>query len=241
MALTISGKSISRLLFLALILCACAHDSFPQVKQPKEVIEAYGVCNKFQTMLREDLDFSRAFEATFAKDSKRRREIAIREGEFDSADVSNVDSATLISAYKSRMQLFYLMLPLASPDDSAQEELFFPPAIKEVFKRKFSPTTQEFASYAAQLESDVAVFRAHLDQLATHHLSVAERIRRFKSEILGGKLEPPKGRIVRPLRGAAGGRPVRDNEPYYQFDGYTVVREERHMRIVSIRFFTRLF
>ena len=44
------------LLFIVLTL------SVPQ--QPREVVEAYEVCQKFQTLMAEDLDFNRAFEAT---------------------------------------------------------------------------------------------------------------------------------------------------------------------------------
>jgi hypothetical protein len=47
------------LLFIILTL------GIPQ--QPREVVEAYEVCQKFQTLMSEDLDFARAFEATFTR------------------------------------------------------------------------------------------------------------------------------------------------------------------------------
>src|ERR1044072_6114706 len=81
-----------------------------RVRQPREVVEAYRVCQQFQGLMAEDLDFDRAFEATFTKDAKRRREIAITEGEFGDIDLSSIDDATLIDAFKARMQMFYLML-----------------------------------------------------------------------------------------------------------------------------------
>src|SRR4029434_1758310 len=97
-----------------------------RVRQPREVVEAYRVCQRFQELMAADLDFDRAFEATFTKDAKRRREIAITEGEFGNVDLSHVDNATLIDAFKSRMQIFYLMLTLLSPNNEEEEDLFFP-------------------------------------------------------------------------------------------------------------------
>jgi hypothetical protein len=229
------------ILCFVLVLAMSGNEALAQVKQPKEVLQAYAVCNKFQEILSKDLNFSDAFEATFAQDVKRRREIAFRDGEFDADDLSAVDSSLLISAYKNQMQLFYLMLPLASPSDNYEEALFFPPPIKEMFKRKRPESANDFPAYAAQLEKDVTAFRAHLNDLAARHPRVAERISRFKSETLSTKLIPPRTRKVEPERGSSGGRAVWDGEPYYQFDGYIVVRQGIQMKIVSIRFFTRLF
>lgn len=232
--------AIRRLLFPLLLLSVSAPAVVAQVKQPREVIDAYRVCNEFQSLLSRDLDFSRAFESTFAKSLKRRRAIALRDGEFD-GDLTSVDSITLIRAYKARMQLIYLMLPLASPDSNEQELLFFPPEIKALFKRQPPESTSAFSAYAAQLENDATTFRAHLNRLAALYPDVAERIREFKTQTLSVKLSPPERRVVTPLYGPGGGRAVRDREPYYEFDGYTVVREGKQMKIVSIRFFTRLF
>src|SRR5215216_4246624 len=86
-----------------------------RVRQPREVIEAHRVCQRYQTLMAENLDFDQAFEATFTKDASRRREIAITEGEFGDLDLAKIDDATLIKAFKARMQILYLMLPLASP------------------------------------------------------------------------------------------------------------------------------
>ena len=136
-----------------------------RVRQPRDVIEAYRVCRQFQTLLAEDLDFDRAFEATFTKDTKRRREIAIYEGEFGEPDLAKVDDATLLKAFKARMQIVYLMLPLASPDSDEEQVLFFPPAIKAIFERKPPPTPEDFATYAEQLQQDAIAFRAHPELL----------------------------------------------------------------------------
>src|ERR1044071_8599219 len=95
-----------------------------RVRQPRDVIEAYRVCQRFQTLMAEDLDFDRAFEATFTKDTKRRREIAITEGEFGNVDLSSVDDATLVDAFKARMQIFYLMLATVSSDKKDDLEKF---------------------------------------------------------------------------------------------------------------------
>ena len=110
------------------VLCAVlvGSGSAQRVRQPRDVIEAYRVCQRYQTLLAENIDFDRAFEATFTKDASRRREIAITEGEFGDLDLVKVDDATLIKAFKARMQILYLMLPLASPDSNEEQALFFP-------------------------------------------------------------------------------------------------------------------
>jgi hypothetical protein len=229
------------LLRITLVLVMCTYETHAQVKQPREVLEAYAVCNKFQEIMGKDLNFSDAFEATFAHDLKRRREIALRDAEFGSGDLSSVDSATLISAYKNQMQLFYLMLPLAGPSDYEEERLFFPPTIKEIFKRNRPETAKDFPAFAVQLEKDAVTFRSHLNDLSARNPRVADRVSRFKHDALTGKLVPPKTRRVEPDHGGSSGRAVWDGEAFYQLEGYTVVREEKQMKIVSIRFFTRLF
>src|SRR5262249_33267450 len=104
----------------AAILCAVLFGpaAVQHVRQPRDVIDAYRVCGLFQTLLAQDLDFDRAFEATFTKDAKRRREIAIYEGDFGELHLKKIDDATLLQAFKARMQIVYLMLPLASPDSN---------------------------------------------------------------------------------------------------------------------------
>ena len=210
-----------------------------RVRQPRDVIEAYRVCRQFQTLLAEDLDFDRAFEATFTKDTKRRREIAIYEGEFGEPDLAKVDDATLLKAFKARMQIVYLMLPLASPDSDEEQVLFFPPAIKAIFERKPPPTPEDFATYAEQLQQDAIAFRAHLNDLAARNRRVAERVRKFKQDLLQTP-ELPASR-VEPLTSYSKGRVLGPDEKYYQVGDYVVIREGRGMKIIGIRFFSRLF
>ena len=209
------------------------------VRQRKEVIEAYRVCNRFQTLLAENLDFDRAFEATFVKSPKRRRAIAITEGEFDDDALAQVDTATLVDAFKSRMQLLFLMMPLFSPNSEEEEATFFPPKFKELLKMESPKAASEFASYAAQLKRDVAEFRAHLDQLAQRYPNVAERIRDFKRD-LGKGIEPPI-HAVKPLTAYSRGQVLGVKEEYYQIGDFAVIREGAQMRIIGIRFFSRLF
>src|SRR5215216_1592502 len=104
-----------------------AQPAAQRVRQPREVVEAYRVCERFQELMAEDLDFDRAFEATFTKNAKRRREVAITEGEFGNIDFSSVDDASLIDAFKARMQIFYLMLAMVSSENKSELELLFPP------------------------------------------------------------------------------------------------------------------
>src|SRR5689334_16772980 len=99
-----SLHSNRKVIWCCLLVVAFTPAAFSQkrARQPKDVIEAVRVCNQFQTLLAENLDFDRAFEATFARNAARRREIAITEGEFDRDDLANVDTATLVDAFKSR-------------------------------------------------------------------------------------------------------------------------------------------
>src|SRR6266496_683054 len=69
----------------ALILSICGltiptsgnNPNIGQVKQSPEVLQAYQVCETFERLLSENLDFGRAYEATFTSDRARRRAIAI--------------------------------------------------------------------------------------------------------------------------------------------------------------------
>jgi hypothetical protein len=210
-----------------------------RARQPREVVEAYQVCQQFQRLLADTLDFDHAFEATFTRNPARRREIAIYEGEFGNLDFSRIDNATLIDAFKSRMQILYLMLPLASPNNNEEETLFFPPAMKAIFERKPPGAADEFPAYAVQLKRDAADFRAHLNQLASRYPAVAERISQFKKD-LSRKIELPQ-HVVKPLTAYSRGRVLGLREEYYQIGDYAVIREGGHMRIVGIRFFSRLF
>ena len=210
------------------------------VKQSAEVVQAYRVCEQFQKVLSQNLDFNAAFEATFTKNKTRQRAIAIKDGEFGNIDFASIQDQTLINAYKARMQLLYLMFPLASPGDNEQT-LFFPPHIKAMFTRKGPDTTAEFAAFASQIDRDTKDFRLHLDNLAARYPSVAERIRKFKSDLISGDFGPPKLSIVEPMKYDGGGTVLTKNESYYQIEGYTVVPEGGELKIVGIKFFTRMF
>ena len=210
------------------------------IKQPAAVVKAYRVCEEFQKALSQNLDFNAAFEATFTSNKARQRAIAIKDGEFGDIDFATINDQTLINAYKSRMQLVYLMLPLASPSDE-EEAIFFPPDIKAMFTRKGPGSAQDFALFASQLERDATDFRSHLENLKAKYPSVSERIRKFKSELISGDFRPPKSTLVKPLKYDGGGQVLTKGESYYQIEGYTVVRESDEMKIAGIRFFTRLF
>ncbi len=211
-----------------------------QVKQSKDVIDACQVCQQFRRLLATDLKFDAAYEATCTQSTTRRREIAITDGEFGTLDLTSVDDLTLVSAYKSRMQIFYLLLPLTSPDSKDQEALFFPPEIKSIFERKAPLAAKEFPAYAVQLDKDARQLREHLEHLARQYPAVADLVRKFKTEELAQEIVPPNHE-VQSLRSYSRGRVLRSDEPYYSIDGFTVVREGAQMRIVGIRFFTRLF
>ena len=210
------------------------------VKQPTEVVQAYRVCEQFQKVLSQNLDFNAAFEATFTKNKTRQRAIAIKDGEFGDLDFANINDQTLINAYKARMQLLYLMFPLASPDDNEQT-IFFPPRIKAMFTRKGPDTAGEFAAFAAQIDKDTKDFRSHLDNLAAKYPSVAERIRKFKSDLITGDFQPPKSRVVEPMKYDGSGTVLSKDESYYQIEGFTVMREGGEMKIAGVKFFTRMF
>jgi hypothetical protein len=228
-------------ILLAGILCAILFGpaAAQRVRQPREVIDAYRLCQRFQTLLAEDLDFATAFEGTFTKNASRRREIAISEGEFGDVDLKKVNDATLLNAFKARMQIVYLMLPLASPDSNEEEALFFPPPIDAILERKPPPTAEEFPAFAQQLQSDATALRAHLNQLAARDARVAQRVRKFKQDLLQmPKL--PAGR-VEPLTSYSKGHVLEPREKYYQIGDYAVIREGAQMKIIGIRFFSRLF
>ena len=208
--------------------------------QKEEAVEAYRVCEQFQRVLSQNLDFNAAFEATFTTNKARQRAIAIKDGEFGDIDFARIEDQTLINAYKTRMQLLYLMLPLASPSDN-EEAIFFPPHIKAMFTRKGPDTAAEFGAFASQIDKDTKEFRSHLENLAAKYPSVAERIRKFKSDLITGDFQPPKSRVVEPLKYDEGGTVLSKNESYYQIEGFTVVREGGEMKIAGIKFFTRMF
>lgn len=238
---TLLGRSLlCFILGCASVLTASGLVSAWQVKQTPEVVEAYRVCQSFEHLLGENLDFDRAYEATFPRDMKLRRAIAIAGGEFGDLDFARVSDELLIKAYKLRMQIFYLVLPLAGPDD-VEAALFFPPDIKELLKREPPRNSPDFRAYVSQLERDVAHFRSHLERLAAKNLSVSDRVRKFKSEARAAKFELPRDYKVQPSYGYLRAEVLNKNEAYYTVNGYTIAREQGKMRIVEIRFFTRLF
>jgi hypothetical protein len=211
------------------------------VKQPAEVVEAYQVCREFQRILGEDLDFDRAFEATFTKDPARRRAIARAEIEVTDVDLTQIDDATLIGIYKDETQLFWLLIVLIDPEDQVKRSELLPDEINNIFDRfRVRPKTpEELRAFATQLKSDVIVVRAHLNQLAAKHVSVAERVRGMKKGL--SELELPKNYVVQPLTAYRNSHVLGAKEKYYQIGNYDVVREGGEMRIIGIRFFTRLF
>ena len=210
-----------------------------RARQPRDVIEAYRVCQRFQMLLAEDLDFDRAFEATFTKDAARRREIAIYEGDFGDLRLKKIDDAMLLRAFKARMQIVYLMLPLASPDSNEEEAMFFPPAIKAIFERKPPDTSDEFPAYAQQLQKDASALRAHLNELAARYPRVAQRVRKFKQDLLQMPQLPASEMV--PATSYGKGHVLEPDEKYYQIGDYAVIREGSEMKIIGIRFFSRLF
>jgi hypothetical protein len=190
-------------------------------------------------LLAQDLDFDPAFEATFTKDAARRREIAIYEGDFGDLRLKKIDDAMLLRAFKARMQIVYLMLPLASPDSNEEEAMFFPPAIKAIFERKPPDTSDEFPAYAQQLQQDASALRAHLNELAARYPRVAQRVRKFKQDLLQMPQLPASEMV--PATSYGKGHVLEPDEKYYQIGDYAVIREGSEMKIIGIRFFSRLF
>lgn len=213
--------------------------SAQKVKQPKEVVEAHRVCNRFQRMLARNMDFGHAFEETFTKNPARRRQIAIAEGEFGEVDLSKIDDATLIGAYKSRMKIFYLVWPLLAPDSKAREQLFFPPHIKTIVERRAPKRAEDFPSYALQLKRDAAALRRHVDRLTRLYPEAAVRVDLFKED-LKTPIEIPN-HVVKPLTVYSRGKVLGVHEEYYKIGDYAVIREGGEMRIIGVRFFSRLF
>ena len=211
-----------------------------QMKQSNEVLDAYRVCNSFQSLMSEDLDFDRAYEATFPKELASRRAIAIAEGGFQLEDYSDVPSDLLVKAYKLQMQIVYLLMPLGGPSDE-EEKLFFPPRIKAILERRAPAGPGEFNAFVQRLEQDVTIIRDHLRRLSADHPLVASRIKEFKSVALAASLEPPPGRKVEAAYGYFRSRVLPADAPYYQIGCFTVSSENGEMRIFGINFFTKLF
>jgi len=220
------------LFIITMFAALTSHATAQKVRQPAEVVEAYRVCNEFKRLLGPDINFGRAFDATFTNDPRRRREIAIAEGEFGDADLAKVEDATLIEAYKNRAQTLILLLPLLGVED----ERSLPPEINEIFDRGSPRTAEEFLEFATQLKQDVANLRAHLKELAARNPPLAESMRKYAEE-LSKPLKVPTTYIVKPTTYYSKGRVLRDNEPYYKIDDFAVIRERGQMKLISADFF----
>lgn len=230
---------------ISLLLVAAVADAYGQqaskpMKQPREVLEAYQVVTEFRRLFAEDFNIERAFEATFTKDPARRRAIAIAESQFGGVDVEAAEDATLLSIYKSQTQLFFLLLPLTNPKDTAEAALLLPPEVRTIFDRKRPTAPEQLPSYAAQLNRDVEQLRAHINQLAADHAPFADLIREFKEQVFLKELETPT-EVVKPLTSYSRGKVLRPDEQYYQIDDYVVIREGGEMKIAGIRLFYRMF
>lgn len=220
---------------VAVVLTGSLFDqsSTQTVKQPQEVIEAYQVAQRFQDVFSETLDFDRAFEATFTKNVSRRREIAIAEGDYGDLDLAGVDTATLVSAYKSKMQIAYLFLLLLGGETKQEQAAFFPEVIGEIFDRKPPKTPERFNEYAVQLKQDALEVRKHIDRLTKEYPKIAEALRQFK---LSSKLELPTNYVVKPLTAYSKGHVLGVKEQYYRVgSSYSVIGENGEMRIIGIR------
>ena len=201
-----------------------------KVKQPKDVIEAYQVVNRFQQLMAEDMDFDRAFEATFTKDPARRRAIAIAEGEFGSLDLTSIDDATLVAVYKNETQLLFLTLLLI---DENKAEASLPARIKQIYDGGRPRTIEEFRLHVDMLKQDIAELRTYL----ANDPAAVQRMRDFKT-MLSKPIEVPKNYVVKPTTYYSRGRVLSDKEEYYQIEDYAVIREGSEMRIIGIRFFS---
>ena len=235
-------KKSAFLLFLHIFSgFAFASNAQAQVKQSPEAIEVYQVLRQYHRLMGENLDFERAFEAAFTKNPTRQRAIAIADGEFGSAeDLKEVGDALLVKAYRQRMQIFYLMLALASAD-KADRITAKSPEIETIVRRRSPEDAREFPAFVSQLEKDAAFLRSFIERAAKENPAFAARFRRFKSEVFPEKFEPPRDYRVTPSRGSYRSGVLNGNEDYYEIDGYTLAREQGKMKIVGIRFLTRLF
>ncbi|HEU4769589.1 MAG TPA: hypothetical protein VFS77_19640 [Pyrinomonadaceae bacterium] len=211
-----------------------------RVKQPPEVIEAYRVCNEFQRLFAEDLDFGKAFEATFTKDPARRRALAIVESEFGDVDTAQIDDATLIGIYKNQVQVFWLVMLLI--DESIPKSELFPPELEDLVDRArpVLKNPDEVRTWAVELNNDVAALRAHFNRITAKYPALGERVSGLKRELAKGP-QLPTTHVVKPLTSYSKGHVLDLKEEYYQIDNYSVIRENGEMKIIGIRFFTRLF
>jgi len=209
------------------------------VKQPPEVIQAYQVCTDFRRLLAEDLSFDRAFEATFVKNSARRRAIAIAETEYSDPNLAQLDDATVIGMYKDATQLLILMLPMVFGVSDDQRAQVFPPSIEAIFERKPPEDPQKIPEVASQLKRDLADVRAHFDKVAVQNPAVAKSLQEYKASLLQ-PLQPPN-RVVKPLTAYSKGHVLTLDEQYYQIDDCALIREDGKMRMIGYTFLKMRF
>lgn len=231
---------IKRYLAIGVVLAAAVSSAYGQsrskrVKQPREVQEAFRVCTEFRSLLAENLDFDRAFEATFVKDPARRREVAIAEADHGDGDLTQVDTATVVDIYKAQSQLLILVLPLLFVDgEDVQKTEVFPPRFEQTIKRR-PPNDPQLLAYAAQLKRDVTDFRAHVEKLATTNTAVANNIAEYRKHLL--KPLVPPNRVVKPLTAYSKGNVLPVNAKYYQIEDCAMIREDGQMRLIGYTFF----
>ncbi|HEU4796719.1 MAG TPA: NAD(P)/FAD-dependent oxidoreductase [Pyrinomonadaceae bacterium] len=217
---------------LLLLISAQSQARGQRVKQPQEVIDAYRVCNRFQELFVANLDFESAFEATWVKDPKRRREIALAEGQFGEVDLTSVDDATLISAYKSQMQMAFLVLLVLDPDEKKPS-----PQLGAILEHNYPSSAAEFPAFAQQLKRNAVDLRSYLDDLVARDPKAAEQLREFKAS-LSKPIQVPTSYLVQPLTHYSRGRVLGLKEEYYQIGSFYVTREGPEMKIIGFRFFT---
>ena len=219
----------------AVVSQASGQSRSKRVRQPREVVEAFRVCAEFRRLLAEDLDFDRAFEATFVKTPTRRREIAIAESNLGVSDLSQVDDATLVEIYKNQSQILILMLPLVFLNQDEKED-FSDPTLEAIIARVRREGPHNYKDYAHELKRGVAELRAHVDKRAAQSASVAQGVRQYKDYLLK-PLEPPN-RIVKPLTAYSKRRVLPLKAKYYQIDDCAVVREGGQMKLIGYTFFS---
>jgi hypothetical protein len=233
------SEMIKRYLLICVYLFAVADVAGQRpakpVKQPPEVIEAYRVVNEFQRLLAENLDFDRAYEATFTKDQELRREIAVAEAAFGEVNVDELNDTTVIWIYKMQCQMMILVVPLLYGDEGVQKSVMYPPRIEEIFERKPPKDLRSFPTYVDQLKDDLRVLRAHFDNLVVTQPTVREKVEAFKKYLLTPH-EPPN-HVVKPLNSYSVGRVLPIEMKYYKVADFAVVNEGGHMRIIGFRLF----
>ena len=229
---------IKKYLLICVYLFAVANlagqSSFRRVKQPPRVMQAFKVCTDFRNMLAKDLNFDRAFEATFVKDPARRRAIAIADTQFSADDLAQIDDATVIGLYKDATQLYILILPVVFLVSDEQKAELLTPSIQAIFDRTPPKDPGKIREFAAQLKRDVDEVRTHIDKVAARNPTVAKTFQGYKTNF-SKRIELPN-RVVKPLTAYSKGHVLRVEEPYYQIDDCALIREDGKMRLIGYTF-----